>query len=388
MKLHQLFIYTLLLLLPYFAAYSNRVQHPTGKTKLTTRIVSGQVTDVETGNPIPMAEVFISGTAMGTTTDKEGFFSLKVPDYECSLVVSHIQHKTFIQLIVPEISTLNIQLKEFQYEIRGIGVKGKNKRKKNLRIFYNYFCGEGRSPSRKITNDSVLYFQVDDTFFVAHCNVPLHIENRWLGYEIDLIIDRFELHREKNIGGNIIPFKSPTGVVAKKLTGYYYYKTSSSEFIGLLQGRRDQLFYGSYRHFLSSLFHNRLLEDGFVVWPFPSSNQYETNWVQSSGPIELIRTYRFDTDSLHVYYFKNKDLPPLRTTIICDKHIFHIRADGTTPDANFKLVGAMGQEDFVNSLPQDFVPTPMLKDNKSNQILIDKVKAFEENIIKDKRSDL
>ena len=52
--------------------------------------VTGKVTDSEDNNPLPGANILIKGTAIGTTTDANGEFSLQVEDANTVLVVSFI----------------------------------------------------------------------------------------------------------------------------------------------------------------------------------------------------------------------------------------------------------------------------------------------------------
>ena len=52
------------------------------------RTVSGTVTD-ENGDPLPFANVYVDGTTIGTTTDLDGNYTLKVPDGSTALKVSY-----------------------------------------------------------------------------------------------------------------------------------------------------------------------------------------------------------------------------------------------------------------------------------------------------------
>lgn len=40
--------------------------------------IKGKIIDAETGDPVPFANVFVKGTARGTTTDFEGYYSFKI----------------------------------------------------------------------------------------------------------------------------------------------------------------------------------------------------------------------------------------------------------------------------------------------------------------------
>lgn len=58
------------------------------KTTSGSRVISGQVTD-ENGEPLPFANVFIKDACTGTTTDIDGYYSIKVPENANILVVSY-----------------------------------------------------------------------------------------------------------------------------------------------------------------------------------------------------------------------------------------------------------------------------------------------------------
>ncbi len=55
-----------------------------------TREISGQVTSVDDGSTIPGASVVVKGTTLGTVTDMEGNFTLKIPASSKALLVSFV----------------------------------------------------------------------------------------------------------------------------------------------------------------------------------------------------------------------------------------------------------------------------------------------------------
>jgi TonB-linked SusC/RagA family outer membrane protein len=52
-------------------------------------VVTGRVTDANTGQPIPGASIKVKGSQIGTSADTNGLFSLQVPD-RATLIISHI----------------------------------------------------------------------------------------------------------------------------------------------------------------------------------------------------------------------------------------------------------------------------------------------------------
>lgn len=91
-----------LLLLGLFAAFQAHSQET---------IIRGKVTDAETGDPIPFANVVLQGTSIGSPTDFDGYFEIKGEAESDTIVVSYIGYerkkKTYERGIT---QTINFQL--------------------------------------------------------------------------------------------------------------------------------------------------------------------------------------------------------------------------------------------------------------------------------------
>ncbi|MEM7551293.1 MAG: DUF5686 family protein [Bacteroidota bacterium] len=75
--------------------------------------VTGRVTDASTGDPVPFANVVFQGTTVGTTTDFDGRFSIKISENVDSVYASYIGYKTKYKTIrAGENQTINFQLEE------------------------------------------------------------------------------------------------------------------------------------------------------------------------------------------------------------------------------------------------------------------------------------
>jgi outer membrane receptor protein involved in Fe transport len=86
--------------------------------------IEGKVTD-ETGSPLPLANVFIKETNIGTTTDSKGNFRLITKPGNYTLEVSYVGYekkKIEISLKPDQTLHLNIKLKSTTFEIAGIEV--------------------------------------------------------------------------------------------------------------------------------------------------------------------------------------------------------------------------------------------------------------------------
>lgn len=72
-------------------------------------VIKGQVTDAETGEPLPGATVVIRGSSTGTTTNLDGRYTLEVPADTAVLLVSFIGYHTQ-QIAVENRTLINIAL--------------------------------------------------------------------------------------------------------------------------------------------------------------------------------------------------------------------------------------------------------------------------------------
>lgn len=72
------------------------------------RTVTGKVTEMATGDPMPGCSVRVKGTDMGTITDASGQFTIEAPD-DAALVVSFIGYKT-VEIVVGASTVVNVSL--------------------------------------------------------------------------------------------------------------------------------------------------------------------------------------------------------------------------------------------------------------------------------------
>ena len=79
-----------------------------GQTRLT---VTGQVTEKGTGEPVIGVTVLLKGEGRGTTTDIDGFYTLKDVPSDATLVFSFVGMKT-VELMVGSRSVINVGMEE------------------------------------------------------------------------------------------------------------------------------------------------------------------------------------------------------------------------------------------------------------------------------------
>ena len=83
-------------------------------------VVKGKITDANSGDPIPFANVIFPGTTIGTTTDFDGNYSLKANTPVDSIVVSCMGYRTRSRKVVPGLQTMNFQMEEVVTNLREI----------------------------------------------------------------------------------------------------------------------------------------------------------------------------------------------------------------------------------------------------------------------------
>lgn len=120
-----------------------------------TKQIKGRVTDSDSGDPIPFVNVFFKGGTVGTTTDFDGYYTLKVPvgTLSDSLTASNISYTPRSKVINKSLAeqTINFQLEASSYKLAEVVISSgenpafpimrevvKNKAKNNKRSLNAY----------------------------------------------------------------------------------------------------------------------------------------------------------------------------------------------------------------------------------------------------------
>jgi len=119
-----------------------------------TREISGLVTSSEDGSSIPGASVVVTGTTLGTITDMDGKFTLKVPENASALTVSFVGMKS-LQVPITSQSTYTIKLEPENIAVDEVVVTalGISREKKALGYAVQEVGGDALSETK---NDNVV----------------------------------------------------------------------------------------------------------------------------------------------------------------------------------------------------------------------------------------
>jgi len=236
-------------------------------TVFSQRYISGRITDAEDGSPIPAATVFFTNTAIGITTNAEGYYRLQIPgEGSYRLTVSHVGYQPVVYDIEPGRVSVELNVTMQIHELDDLNVSaGIRFRQRDISLFWNKILG--KDPSKRTiqaTNpEKVYYFYNPETRILkVTCREPLEIINYETGYHIQYHLNYF------------------THDYSADITDWDY----QSIFIELepannreknnWEKKRKEVYQVSIPKFIKSLYNNTLHEDGFVLTPFQRlSNQ-------------------------------------------------------------------------------------------------------------------
>lgn len=249
--------------------------------------IKGRVVNELTGAPIPGSSVFISNTSKGTVTDSEGRFELTdVPSGKHELVISSIGYETNVfsftdQKLPLQLKVeLKIKVKEMDNVILEPSVEeGWDKWGK---MFNEYFIGTANNASQckiKNTGDIKFRYYKKANKVIAYSDVPIIMENDALGYVIHYQLENFEVNYSER---------------TSFFLGYPLFEDQQKKENPKQKWveRRKEAYKGSVTHFMYSVYHNRLLDEGFEVRRMVRQPNLEKIRVKSiyKGPGVMYRT--------------------------------------------------------------------------------------------------
>ncbi len=224
-----------------------------------TLTLAGTVTDAESGETLPGANVFIATSMLGTTTDGEGRYELPgVPVGALRLYVSVLGYEPAFKDILLRSDTprtFDFALTPTVIELEQVTVEGERDRRWERRYerFVSQFIGETPNALQsQIMNKYVLDFTEKRGVFSAHAAEPLEIENLALGYRIKYFLKDFESDRSRvrYDGEPLFEEMDP----------------ATPEQARVWEENRQKAFIGSFRHFLLALIGERVKEQRFVTF--------------------------------------------------------------------------------------------------------------------------
>jgi len=224
-------------------------------------VFQGRVLDYTNDEPLPLATVYLNNTTIGTSTDEEGYFSLKVDGSYEELIVSFVGYQ-FIshQIDTEQLNRLHVfKLRPSRHLLKEAIITESRSSSwyDNLEFFTNTFLGPSTAASKtKIVNPNVLYFEKSDSIFQAYAREPLIIENPYTGYRVHYILDSFTFSYQDFLLINL---------------GYPRFELleGSSSKRRKWKRNRERIYKGSFEHFLHSMCADSISNEFEVrsAWP-------------------------------------------------------------------------------------------------------------------------
>lgn len=350
--------------------------------------VSGKIIDKSKKN-VQFANVYINNTSIGTTTDQNGDFSLRIPARfsKIDLVISFVGYETLKKTILKSDKKLQnlvftlqtgIELKEVK-----VVAKHDNEWRKKWKVFNRGLLGESEFfKDCKILNPEVIVLTYDKKKkVVATAREPLIIQNDAFGLKIRFQMDKFESDGEKTYFSGLKYFEKMTPASPQEQRIWEKHKKKSY---------RD-----SFRNFLVALKDNKVEENGFAIFKvmLPKEMYFGKTTVNQEvkdgtlKPCEAEEICMFDRETEEFVFYSEYPLMIFVTNrfnpiklftdypyyySIVNLVNFHATfgENGWLTKPNGILIqGYWGHEGFANMLPDDYLPEDFIKrDSTQNDI--------------------
>ena len=337
--------------------------------------VSGHISDIKTGEPIPFVNVFFNNTTIGTTSDTEGNYRIAHLDSGLyTLVISMVGYETIsrqIRFTGGKNQTLNFQLKESVTTLSEVEFIGKEDKQwlRNLRKFKRAFLGNKSGYIKhEFANPYVLEFYKDkkSNIFQAVANAPLEIVNHDLGYIVNFFLQHFEQKSE-----SLIFFGQ---------THFEELNSDDPAMNNTWENNRLETYEGSMTHFFKALIDNNLDEEGIMayhmsgIYPYQNTDTFFDKIgkeYQEVDPPEIItnskyvdeKIIRFNDEILIIYTLKEWDDSPY-TDI--SSQVSWIRLTGNSlrvhksgfvyNPVGYELFGYRSEDRVLQMLPFEYQP--------------------------------
>lgn len=222
--------------------------------------LTGKLTDKETGEPVPFANVFFAHTTLGTSSLVDGSFTIyRIPDGKYDLIVEVVgyrHHKQPLEFQQGQYR-LDLTMEQDNVTLDSITVIADQSDKRYLPLFTRFFVGDSRKAKGcKILNPEVLHFYFDAkrNYLSVSARKPVEVLNPALGYKVHYTLERFGLDFSTGI-------KIMEGSPRFEELPATKKKDSAAR-----EKKRNAAYQGSLFHFMRALYNNSLGDERFNVF--------------------------------------------------------------------------------------------------------------------------
>ena len=320
-------------------------------TFLQAQKLTGYVYDKNLKEPIWDATIYVDGTSYNTITDVNGRFELSVSrQINAPLVVRHIGYDEVVLGFRSELpDTIYLQEKTTQLEEIVVLTGGKERfsRERKLSAFRNQFLGltDGGKSSRILNEDDIrLIYDSRNRLLTATADVPILIENDYLGYRVQFNLKEFRVTYRNNSLRN-------SGVIQAYYLGTSFFDEHKVN--PNISENRAKTYENSINNFIKNLYLGTLDESMFIVEKeenIISANDCFSIEHTPSGAIVGVKHIDLSQGVTRLDVFNGRNHSQIRflTDTFSINH-FHI----TSPTDKVVFSGHMGEMRVGDSLPSD-----------------------------------
>lgn len=236
--------------------------------------VSGRIIDSTTKEPLNGASVYCQNTTIGTTTNKQGEFSLQLKSGGYELIISYTGYQTRqVNISSADTRIADIEMAKEEKSLGEVIIKSSNEVKDGWTKYGSFFTEHfiGTTPNAgktSLLNPEVLKFYLlkKSNKLRVLATEPLLIENRALGYTMRYQLDSFIYNYNNNINS---------------YRGFCLYTEMEGDdsLKSVWAANREKAYYGSKLHFMRSYYDSALLEEGFTIDMLDENNDKKFNHV-------------------------------------------------------------------------------------------------------------
>lgn len=223
-------------------------------------IISGKVLDSATREPLLGASVFAQNTTLGTTSNRDGEFSLQLKSGGYELIFSFTGYRNEeVRITENKNQQLEIILVKEDKSLGEVVLQSSNEVRDGWEKYGDFFIEHfiGATPFSKeclIENKDVVkfyYYRRSDRLKVL-ATEPLVISNDALGYNLRYQLDSFVYYYK-------------TDLSSYRGTCFFTEKLGTVSQAMIWKANREKAYFGSRMHFMRSFYDSTLKESGFTI---------------------------------------------------------------------------------------------------------------------------
>ena len=330
---------------------------------LQAQIIEGTVYDAKTRETIPGVYIFLDGTSISTTSDKDGYFKLEVQRINANLIFRHLSYESLSVEQPFELRQTTFFLKEKAHtlgEAKVVAERQRYSRRQMMKVFKDQFLGRSTAGvSCKILNEDDLVFKYDEAKcqLLAYSNNPLMIENNHLAYRLTYDLHSFTVQYKIN---SIYD----TDIEQILISGTSSF-ADSKPYNPMFEARREKIYYRSRQYFWKNFVENTLKVNGFKIFndskeielhPYFTITDIEDAYIVQVNVKSNLRKshHRLPGKAVGIIFVDYSNKYASEVIFMTDE--FSVDKFGNTNVVGLFYTGDMETQRIGDALPLDYLP--------------------------------